>query len=196
MEARDSFCFPKNTKNPNPFPIGKKFGFCCCGAPPGTRTLGPLIKRNQRATIINFRNYANSSFLAFYRKLTFCIRCILCTCCSLLHPLSSRSGVQKVCKKCAKPKSTLKNRTCFLCNGVKMSRFHPANDAPDITSLYHTSNVHQQLRFMAGIWTIEQTPPYYIAGTLWKHGVPAPFVLSRIQRINKSFKIFMQFITR
>ena len=44
MEARDSFCFPKNTKNPNPSPIGKKFGFCCCDAPPGTRTLGPLIK--------------------------------------------------------------------------------------------------------------------------------------------------------
>ena len=44
MEARDSFCFPKNTKNPNPSPIGKKFGFCWCGAPPGTRTLGPLIK--------------------------------------------------------------------------------------------------------------------------------------------------------
>ena len=33
MEARDSFCFPKNTKNPNPSPIGKKFGFCCRGAP-------------------------------------------------------------------------------------------------------------------------------------------------------------------
>ena len=28
----DSFCFPKNTKNPNPSPIGKKFGFYC-GAP-------------------------------------------------------------------------------------------------------------------------------------------------------------------
>ena len=94
--------FRRTQKNPNPSPIGKKFGFCCCGAPPGTRTMGPLIKRNQRATIINFRNYANSSFLAFYRKLAFCIRCILCTCCSLLHPLSSRSGVQKVCKKCAK----------------------------------------------------------------------------------------------
>ena len=44
MEARDSFCFPKNTKNPNPSPIGKKFGFCCCGAPSGTRTQDPLIK--------------------------------------------------------------------------------------------------------------------------------------------------------
>ena len=27
MEARDSFCFPKNTKNPNFFPIGEAFGF-------------------------------------------------------------------------------------------------------------------------------------------------------------------------
>ena len=109
----DSFCFPKNTKNPNPSPIGKKFGLCCCGAPPGTRTLGPLIKRNQRATIINFRNYANSSFLAFCRKLTFCIRCILCTCYPLLHPLSSRSGVQKVCKNVQSQISTLKQVSDF-----------------------------------------------------------------------------------
>ena len=98
MEARDSFCFPKNTKNPNPSPIGKKFGFCCCGAPPGTRTLGPLIKRNQRATIVNFQNHADSLLLSFCRKFLFCICCILCTCYSLLHPLSSRSGVQKVCR--------------------------------------------------------------------------------------------------
>ena len=101
MEARDSFCFPKNTKNPNPSPIGKKFGFCCCGAPPWTRTMGPLIKRNQRATIVNFQNCANSLFLSFHRKFAFCIFCIPCTCYSLLHPLSNRSSVQK----CAKPKS-------------------------------------------------------------------------------------------
>ena len=92
MESRDSFCFPKNTKNPNPSPIGKKFGFCCCGAPPGTRTLGPLIKRNQRATIVNLQNCVNSLFLSFYRKFTFCICCILCTC----YP------AVPVCKKCAK----------------------------------------------------------------------------------------------
>ena len=104
MEARDSFCFPKNTKNPNPSPIGKKFGFCCCGAPPGTRTLGPLIKRNQRATTVNFQNCVNSLLLSFYRKFAFCICCILCICCSLLHPLSSRSGVQKVCKSVQSPR--------------------------------------------------------------------------------------------
>ena len=123
MEARDSFCFPKKTKNPNSSPIGKKFGFCCCGAPPGTRTLGPLIKRNQRTTIINFRNYANSSFLAFCRKLTFCIRCILCTCCSLLHPLSSRSGVQKVCKNVQSQNQPLKTGIGFLCKAGKTAGF-------------------------------------------------------------------------
>ena len=125
MEARDSFCFPKNTKNPNPSPIGKKFRFCCCGAPPGTRTLGPLIKRNQRATIINFRNYANSSFLAFCRKLTFCIRCILCTCYPLLHPLSSRSGVQKVCKNVQSQNQPLKTGIEFLYKVRKMAGFEP-----------------------------------------------------------------------
>ena len=44
MEARDSFCFPKNTKNPNPSPIGKKFGFSLFGAMEGTRTPGLLIR--------------------------------------------------------------------------------------------------------------------------------------------------------
>ena len=113
MEARDSFCFPKNTKNPNPSPIGKKFGFCCCGAPPGTRTLGPLIKRNQRATIVNFQNYADSLFLSLYRKFAFCICCILCTCYSILHPLSSRSGVQKCAKMCRAKISLLKQGSDF-----------------------------------------------------------------------------------
>ena len=32
------------TNNPNPSPIGNKFGLYCFGALPGTRTLGPLIK--------------------------------------------------------------------------------------------------------------------------------------------------------
>ena len=114
MEARDSFCFPKNTKNPNPSPIGKKFGFCCCGAPPGTRTLGPLIKRNRCATFVNFPNHAVSLFLAFCRDFILCILCIIRTCCSVLHLLSSYSGVQKVCKNCAEPKvSPLKQVSDF-----------------------------------------------------------------------------------
>ena len=63
MEAMDSFCFPMNPKNPNPSPIGKKFGFCCCGAPPGTRTLGPLIKRASRQFVLKDGNFELSLFL-------------------------------------------------------------------------------------------------------------------------------------
>ena len=125
MEARDSFCFPKNTKNPNPSPIGKKFGFCCCGAPPGTRTLGPLIKRNQRATIVNFQNCVDSLFLSFYRKFEFCICCILCTRYPLLHPLSSRSGVQKVCKNVQSQNQPLKTGIGFLCKAGKWPGLSP-----------------------------------------------------------------------
>ena len=139
----DSFCFPKKTKNPNPSPIGKKFGFCC-SAPPGTRTLGPLIKRNQRATIINFQNHAVSLFFAFFRDFTFCILYIVCTKRSVLHPLSSRSGVQKVCKNVQSQNQHLKTGIGFLCNGVKTGLFHPAKGTLYITNLYHTSNVHQQ----------------------------------------------------
>ena len=129
MEARDSFCFPKNTKNPNPSPIGKKFRFCCRGAPPGTRTLGPLIKRNQRATIVNFQNYADSLFLSFRRKFAFCICCILCICYPLLHPLSSRSGVQKVCKNVQSQNQPLKTGIEFLCKARKPAGFEPETAA-------------------------------------------------------------------
>ena len=129
MDAMDSFCFPKNTKNPNPSPIGKKFGFCCCGAPPGTRTLGPLIKRNQRATIVNFQNCVNSLFLSFYRKFVFCICCILCTCYPLLHPLSSRSGVQKVCKNVQSQNQPLKTGIEFLYKTGEMAGFEPKTAA-------------------------------------------------------------------
>ena len=129
MEARDSSCFPKKTKNPNPSPIEKRFGFSLLGAMEGTRTLGPLIKRNQRATIVNFRNRVNSLFLSFYRKFAFCICCILCTCCSLLHPLSIRSGVQKVCKNVQSQNQPLKTGIGFLCKAGKPAGFEPKTAA-------------------------------------------------------------------
>src|SRR5699024_12871434 len=50
--TRLGFHFLRKIKNPNPSPIGKKFGFCVCGAPPGTRTLCPLIKRNRNAFFV------------------------------------------------------------------------------------------------------------------------------------------------
>ena len=69
MEARDSFCFPKKTKNPNPPPIGKKFGFCCCGAPSGTRTLGPLIKSHSSPHSIGAKAKINNEYTLFYKGL-------------------------------------------------------------------------------------------------------------------------------
>ena len=125
MEARDSFCFPKNTKNPNPSPIGKKFEFCCCGAPPGTRTLGPLIKRNQRATIVNLRNYADSLLLSFYREFMVCICCIPCICYPLSHPLSSRSVCKKCAKMCRAKISHLKQGSDFYANPGNRSGSSP-----------------------------------------------------------------------
>ena len=98
-------------------------------APSGTRTLGPLIKRNQRATIVNFQNYADSLFLSFYREFEFCISCILCTCYPLLHPLSSRSGVQKVCKNVQSQNQPLKTGIGFLCKAGKPVRFEPKTAA-------------------------------------------------------------------
>ena len=92
----------------------KKFGFCCCGAPPGTRTPGQLIKRNRCATIVNFQNHAEPLFLSSYREFAFYICCILCTCHPLLHPLSSRSGVQKVCKNVQSQNQPLKTGIGFL----------------------------------------------------------------------------------
>ena len=123
MEARDSFCFPKNTKNPNPSPIGKKFGFCCCGAPPGTRTLGPLIKRETNAQQSSIFRITQIRFLSLYRKFAFCICCILCTYYPLLHPLSSRSGVQKVCKNVQSQNQPLKTGIGFLCKAGKTAGF-------------------------------------------------------------------------
>ena len=117
--------FSEEYKKSEPFPYRKKFGFCCCGAPPGTRTLGPLIKRNQRATIVNFRNCADSLFLSFYREFTLCICCILCTCYPLSHPLSSCSGVQKVCKNVQSRNQPLKTGIGFLCKAGKTAGFEP-----------------------------------------------------------------------
>ena len=138
MEARASFCFPKNTKNPNPSPIGKKFGFCCCGAPPGTRTLGPLIKRNRCATFINFQNHAVPLFLSFYRKFAFCICCILCTYYPLLHPLSSRSGVQKVCKSVQSQNQPLKQALSFY---AKPGKWPGSNPKRQLQSCLFSPNI-------------------------------------------------------
>ena len=89
MEARDSFCFPKNTKNPNTSPIEKRFGFSLFGAMEGTRTPGLLIRRARRAIPSIFGSYVLASFLGdtsqvlsfkFLHALSdFATICTLCT---------------------------------------------------------------------------------------------------------------------
>lgn len=133
------------------------------GAPPGTRTLVPLIKINQRATIVNFQNCVNLLFLSFCRKFVFCICCILCTCCPLSHPLSSRSGVQKVCRAKIIP---LKQASVFM-QSRENGRVRTQNGSCNLACLAQTSNVHQQLRFMAGIWTTAISYKSKAALSMW-----------------------------
>ena len=88
MEARDSFCFPKNTKNPNPSPIGKKFGFSLFGAMEGTRTPGLLIRSARRAIPSIFGSYVLTSFLCDTSQvLNF----------EFLHPLSDFATICTLC---------------------------------------------------------------------------------------------------
>ena len=64
MEARDSFCFPKKTKNPNPSPIEKRFGFSWFGATGRIRTSGlpgrsrTLYPAELRSLIYEKRRYS------------------------------------------------------------------------------------------------------------------------------------------
>ena len=98
MEARDSFCFPKKTKNPNPSPIGKKFGFCCCGAMEGTRTR-PTDSQEPNGTFCPFHHLTvNRYFNRITVILLLLFYCILCIACTSLHLLS----ILAMCKKCTK----------------------------------------------------------------------------------------------
>ena len=88
MEARDSFCFPKNTKNPSPSPIEKRFGFSWFGAMEGTRTPGLLIRSARRAIPSIFGSYVLPLFLGDTSQvLRF----------EFLHPLSDFATICTLC---------------------------------------------------------------------------------------------------
>lgn len=114
------------------------------GALEGTRIPGPLIKRIQGASFVKFQKFEETLFLSYHRKTRLCTHRIVCIQCNALQPLSSYSGVQKVCKNVQNQNQPLKTGIGFLCNGVKTGLFHPAKGTLYITNLYHTSNVHQQ----------------------------------------------------
>ena len=68
------------------------------GALEGTRIPGPLIKRIQGASFVKFQKFEETPFLSYHRKTHLCIHRIICIQCNASQPLSSYSGVQKVCK--------------------------------------------------------------------------------------------------
>ena len=75
--------------------VNRGFSF---GALEGTRIPGPLIKRIQGASFVKFQKFEETLFLSYHRKTRLCTHRIICTQCNALQPLSSYSGVQKVCK--------------------------------------------------------------------------------------------------
>ena len=75
--------------------VNRGFSF---GALEGTRIPGPLIKRIQGASFVKFQKFEETIFLSCHRKTRLCAHRIICTQCNTLQPLSSYSGVQKVCK--------------------------------------------------------------------------------------------------
>ena len=100
----------EETKNPNPSPIEKRFGFSLFGAMEGTRTPGLLIRRNRMAHFVHFiiqRQIVvlieSQLFFRCYSVASFALLARLCTC----YPsLRCAENVQK----CAEPKSARQNR--------------------------------------------------------------------------------------
>ena len=78
----------EETKNPNPSPIEKRFGFSLFGAMEGTRTPGLLIRSAHRAIPSIFGSYVSTSFPSDTSQvLSF----------EFLHPLSDFATICTLC---------------------------------------------------------------------------------------------------
>ena len=78
----------EETKNPNPSPIEKRFGFSLFGAMEGTRTPGLLIRSAHRAIPSIFGSYVLTSFFRdISQVLSF----------EFLHPLSDFATICTLC---------------------------------------------------------------------------------------------------
>ena len=90
--------FPKKTKNPNPSPIEKRFGFSWFGAMEGTRTPGLLIRRNRMAhfSISSFGD--RTSFQSNQRYFAVVILLHSLHCLHVFAPVIHPCDVQKMCK--------------------------------------------------------------------------------------------------
>ena len=78
----------EETKNPNPSPIEKRFGFSLFGAMEGTRTPGLLIRSARRAIPSIFGSYVSTPFLSDTAQVfSF----------EFLHPLSDFATICTLC---------------------------------------------------------------------------------------------------
>ena len=64
-----------------------------------TQVLGnKYLKESKGASFVKFQKFEETLFLSYHRKTRLCTHRIVCIQCNALQPLSSYSGVQKVCK--------------------------------------------------------------------------------------------------
>ena len=98
MEARDSFCFPKNTKNPNPSPIGKSSDFVVVVHLQG---LEPWAYWSRDANVKRSSIFKIAQICYFYR---FIVNLCFASAASFEAVTLSciRYPTIPVCKKCAK----------------------------------------------------------------------------------------------
>jgi len=126
----------EETKNPNPSPIEKRFGFSLFGAMEGTRTPGLLIRRNRMAHFVHFIIQRQIVVLIelplFYRCYSIAFFASLARLCTCYPSLRCAENVQK----CAEPKSA--RQTALKMSGFpagflghrqcKNFQFHPDNN--------------------------------------------------------------------
>lgn len=105
------------------------------GAPPGTRTLGPLIKRNQCALIVNFQNRDNPSLYRFVVNLFLHLLHSL----HLLSPLASVIRPFRCAKVCRATISPLKQASDFY---AKPGKWPSSNPKRQLQSSLFSPNIN------------------------------------------------------
>ena len=111
------------------------------GALEGTRIPGPLIKRIQCASFVESKKNEETQIHSHYRKIDICTHRIICIQQNALQPLSSHSGVQKMCKNVQTGKTKP--------NGQINHRFYGrVQDIRTDTVLHRNEVHHEQTAFL------------------------------------------------
>ena len=113
--------FSEEYKKSEPFSYWKKVRILLMWCTSRDSNPGPTDQEKPTCNNRQFSKLRQFVILSFYRKFVFCICCILCSRYSLLHPLSSRSGVQKCAKMCKAKINHLKQALGFYTKPGKRS---------------------------------------------------------------------------